>query len=130
MLLRAGMPLGQALGRASELHIHGRVRDALRRVQRDVELGEAMSAAVRREGRHFPASFGSMVALGERSGMLPSALEHLAGLYQDNTQARQKILAELLLPVMVVAIGLLVLYVEVALYSSIWSITDVMFSQL
>ena len=130
MLLKAGVPLPRALEQAGHLHVHPHLRKTLRALNRQVEMGETMADATRTQRRRLPASFPAIVALGEQSGMLPDAMAYLADLYADNTQMRQQVLGQLLLPAVVLTLGAIVLFVELAMYEAIWGITDALFYSL
>src|SRR5690606_24402517 len=81
LLLEAGVPLDAALDQAAQLQLHPRYRRLFGRLRDGVRQGETLSMLCAREGRHLPGSLTAMIAVGERSGMLPSALAQLAELY-------------------------------------------------
>jgi len=76
-LLKAGVPLLQAIAELSEQCEHRGMQAALRRVQRDLEAGKLLSQAFHAQPGIFPALFGQLVEAGERTGQLPEIFGHL-----------------------------------------------------
>ncbi|MFN3522494.1 MAG: type II secretion system inner membrane protein GspF [Phenylobacterium sp.] len=74
--------------------------------------GHRLSAAMARQGASFPPLYRAMVAAGEASGSLPSILERLADLLEQEQQARGKVLTAVVYPA---ALAITALVVIVAL---------------
>jgi len=130
MLLKAGTPLPRAIEQAESLHVPPNLRRTLRRMHTAVEQGESLGSAARKQRRCLPASFAAMVALGERAAALPGALAYLSDLYADNTRMRQHVLGQMLFPAMILVLGAVVLFVQIAMFELIWGISDVLFYSL
>ena len=60
--------------------------------------GQRLSAAMGRQGKSFPPLYRAMVAAGEASGALPSILERLADLLEQEQQARGKVVTAVVYP--------------------------------
>jgi type IV pilus assembly protein PilC len=109
-LLRAGVSIQRALTVTVERSDDARLAETLRSVRADVEHGAALSAALQRHPREFPALFIAMIAAGETGGILDDVLERLALLLERQTLLRKKLRGVLAYPaiVMVAAAALLV----------------------
>jgi len=78
----------------------------------------------------FSRSFTAMVKVGEQSGMLPASLLHIADTYHRLNMKRAKILLDIVLPLCVLALGLLVMRVEVAVFRILTLVSDALFYSL
>jgi len=115
-LLRAGVPLPEALDAAGAADLHPWYRARLERLRDAVNQGESLSDACDAPDArgHLPRSFRGFVGLGEQSGMLPDALHRLAAFYRRDTELRVRILSDSVLPVLVLGLGGLTLFYELA----------------
>lgn len=123
-LLEAGAPLPTALKSAARSDISPAYGRLLHRIIARVEQGETMAAAVAPERRLLPAVFRGMAAVGERSGMLPEAFSNLAENCRQGLERFNRILADLVTPLGIAALGLINLAVEAAVFSSMAGIVD------
>ena len=110
-LIRAGMPLDEALRALGEQTGARRLRavlaDVCARISEGASLHEAMSVypAV------FPEFYCSMVAAGEAGGQLDEALERLADYTEARRALRQSLSMALIYPAILTLVSLLVLAV-------------------
>lgn len=77
-LLRAGLPLLQALQMLSRTQTHIGVVHLLERLHVDLENGMSLTAALARQGSVFGALYVALIEAGEASGRLDVMLERLA----------------------------------------------------
>jgi type IV pilus assembly protein PilC len=113
-LIRAGVPMRRALQVAIERTGHDGLRDALREVLAEIERGDALSAALARRPRVFPALIVAMIAAGEAGGMLDDVLERIAIVLERDAQLRKNVVAALAYPATVLVASLaLVLFLIV-----------------
>lgn len=115
-LLRAGMPLPEALHRVAQCHLSPAYRRALERVATQVENGTAFAEALQPEKRLFPEGCRALVQLGEHAGQLPEALEQSAGHYQRRHELAQYYGRALLVPLGVLLLGSVNLFVAMSAY--------------
>lgn len=107
-LLRAGIPLADALA-VLQQQTEGRLfRALLAQVLEDVRGGTAFSAACRAHGQAFPELFISMVRAGEATGNLDEVLEQLALFYEKERAAVEKVKSALVYPAIVLVTAVLV----------------------
>lgn len=110
-LLRAGMPLLQALQMLAGSLPSAALTQVVRAVRDDVEAGQALHAALAKHPTHFSGLYISMVQAGESAGILDTLMERLASTLEKNEALRSRVRAALMYPcaVMLVAIGVLVM---------------------
>ncbi len=126
-LLRAGVPLEQALQKAGEAEIHFLYRRLFLGIRRKILQGESLADALEAAPRALvPRLFLGWCALGERSGLLPEALDRLCELYQSNVEKRLRIASESFLPVGVLALGCVSLFCGLALFLTLTTLVDAM----
>jgi type II secretory pathway component PulF len=110
-LLCAGVPLDRAVEKASAGDVNPVYSRMLRRVHKRILEGESLVAAFQQAsgGLLVPASFTSLVAVGEQSGMLPEALAYLHTFYRTQADIRARILVDTIKPFGVMLMGLVVM---------------------
>lgn len=107
-LIRAGIPLADALAVLQQQTESRTLRAVLARVLEDVRGGTAFSAACRVHGSAFPELFVSMVRAGEATGNLDEVLEQLALFYEKEQAAFEKVKSALIYPAIVLVTAVLV----------------------
>lgn len=115
-LLRAGVPLPDALRRTAKAAIPPSCRTPFLKVAAEIEAGESLGDALNRDASIFPVTFRTMVALGESSGQLPEALRQISVLYRTQSVHRLRMVLELGSPLLVVLNGLLVFFIYVGFF--------------
>ncbi|GAA1640971.1 type II secretion system F family protein [Microbacterium flavum] len=121
MMLKAGVPLVQALsivGAASNNH---RIEEAVRRVQESVKQGKSFSTPLAK-AEVFPPMVSQMAAVGEESGTLPDMLASIADFYEGEVKTATEQLTSAIEPILIVAIGIIIGGMVISLYMPIFSI--------
>lgn len=110
-LLRAGVPLLQALNMLCRSLSSPALAHTMRSVQGDVEAGLSLHLALARHPEHFSSLYVHMVQAGEAAGILEAMMERLSLTLEKNEALRAKIRSALMYPcaVLAVAIGILVM---------------------
>lgn len=110
-LLRAGVPLVEALSAIIDQAEHGKLGGALTQVRDKVNEGTSLADALRAHPKIFEGLFVNMVAAGESSGTLDSVLERLADHLDAASELRDKVSGALWYPafMLVFLIGVLTL---------------------
>jgi general secretion pathway protein F len=108
VLLRAGVPLLEALQTLQSQDQPAAVTEALAGVIERIQLGESFSAALGTQPQAFDALFVAVVEASERSGQVEQALFEQASYLAWVEQLRSKLVAAAIYPVMLIAAGLLV----------------------
>ena len=110
-MLRAGVPVVQALGMLCRSMNAKALVAVMQGVRSDVEAGVALHVALAQRPQHFSGLYVHMVQAGEAAGILDTMMERLSMTLEKNEAMRSKIRSALMYPiaVMVVALGILVL---------------------
>ncbi|MGA8709157.1 MAG: type II secretion system inner membrane protein GspF [Steroidobacteraceae bacterium] len=98
-LVRAALPLEEALLAVSEQTERPRVQSIVLGVRAKVVEGHTLAAGLNDFPSVFPEIYRATVAAGEHSGHLDSVLERLADYTESREQMRQKVLGALLYPI-------------------------------
>ena len=113
MLAGAGVPILKALQAAAETLSNTAMRadalDALTQVREGAPLGSALAGKKR-----FPGILAMFARLGEQTGQLPEMLERAARQLSVEVQRRAMAAATLLEPLLIVAMGAIVLMIVLA----------------
>jgi len=107
-MLKAGLPLLQALTIVSASTEHPRVRQLLSALQRKVATGGRFSEALAEHPHNFNRLFISLTAVGEQSGTLDTALERLAGFQERDAVLVSKVKKAMTYPLAVLITAVLV----------------------
>ncbi len=113
MLAGAGVPILKALQAAAET-LHNRAMradalDALTLVREGAPLASAMA-----QKKNFPGLIAMFARLGEQTGQLPAMLQRAAKQLSGEVQRRSIALATILEPLLIVAMGVVVLLIVLA----------------
>lgn len=114
-LLERGVPLAEALRllvRATENVV---ARRELRGIRRAVERGDALSRRLA-EATAFPPLVSQMILVGEETARLDETLLHVAGLYEEELDAKIDTLTSIIEPILIVLIGAILGLILIALY--------------
>jgi general secretion pathway protein F len=94
-LVRAALPLEEALLAVSQQSEKPAVQRVIAAVRARVVEGESLAEALRGFPRVFPEIFRSTIAAGEQSGKLDTVLERLAEYTESRDQVRQRVLCSI-----------------------------------
>ena len=108
-LLEAGLPLVEAIEALSEKESHGATRLVLEQVSERLNQGRTLSQAMQELPRAFPPLYASTVRATERTGDLPDALKRYVAYESQLDQVRKKVVSASIYPVLLIAVGTLVL---------------------
>jgi type II secretory pathway component PulF len=112
-LLGAGIPLARSLGIVTEQTTNKRFRRIIQRVNKDVQGGERLYRAMGRHKTVFRPIEISMIHAGEEGGLLEDVLNRLADFTEREKELRDKVVAALTYPAIMVGAGGLVVGVLV-----------------
>jgi general secretion pathway protein F len=98
-LVRAGLPLEEALLAVSQQTEKPRVQSILLGVRAKVVEGHTLADGLNEFPRVFPEIYRATVSAGEQSGHLDAVLERLAEYTESREQMRQNILGAMLYPI-------------------------------
>lgn len=110
-ILRAGVPLSDVLGMLSQQTENKRLAAAVREIQADVEKGETLAGAMRRQNKVFTPMMVNMVAAGEDSGNLEDSFEQMEVYYDKAKKTRSAVVKAMIYPCVLLVVMLAVLVV-------------------
>ena len=113
-LLRAGLPLGQALDTVAETNDDDALSARVTAINKAVRSGQPLSDALQTAGPEFDAFYVNMVKAGESGGALAVALERLADFRQRRRETAQAIVSALLYPAILLTLALVAVAVLLA----------------
>jgi general secretion pathway protein F len=114
ILLRGGVPLLQAFDIVKKV-VNNRVLErALESARENIREGESIAEPLRRSGV-FPPLVTRMIAVGEASAELERMLQKVAEAYQNEVDITLGTLMSLLAPLMILVMGLVVLFIVMAI---------------
>ena len=106
-LLRAGVPLLQALGVTEASQASPDLRRVIVQLRHQLEGGQTLSVAMQAYPRHFEALTCRMIAAGELSGALDVMCDRAAGYQERMLNLRDKVRTALFYPAMVLLMALM-----------------------
>lgn len=104
-LLGAGLPLDRVLAFTTGQMGNDTVREALRRVRREVQGGASMAEALAAQPAVFGPMFGAMVAAGEATGHLETVFDRLASHLEEGNELRSQVRSALIYPALMSIVG-------------------------
>jgi type IV pilus assembly protein PilC len=122
-LLRAGVPILQALEITSDTVNNGPISSAVRDVQDSVRQGESIAGPLT-EHDVFPPMVIQMIAVGEETGQVDHMLEKVAEFYDQEVEAMTESLTALMEPLMIAVLGGIVGSMVIALYMPMFKIFE------
>jgi type IV pilus assembly protein PilC len=123
LLLRAGVPVLQALDIVGESTGNEVLARAAGDVKESVRQGESMASPLQRHNV-FPPMVVQMIAVGEDTGALDSMLDKVSDFYDQEVESTTESLTSLIEPVMIGILGAIVGSMIIALYMPMFSIFD------
>ncbi|MCI0529940.1 MAG: type II secretion system inner membrane protein GspF [Nitrospira sp.] len=114
ILLRGGVPLLQAFDIVKKVVNNRILENALEAARENIREGESIAEPLRRSGV-FPPLVTRMIAVGEASAELERMLQKVAEAYQNEVDITLGTLMSLLAPLMILVMGLVVLFIVMAI---------------
>jgi len=106
-MISSGLPLLRALNILSDQTDNKKLKQIMRQVSNDVEIGGSFSDALAKHPRDFPPLMISMIRAGEVGGFLEGALDALAINFEKDAKLRATIKSAMTYPVAVLVISLI-----------------------
>lgn len=122
-LLRAGVPILQALEITADTVDNGPIGAATKDVQDSVRQGESIASPLS-EHEVFPPMVVQMIAVGEETGQVDLMLEKIAEFYDQEVEATTESLTALMEPLMIAVLGGIVGSMVIALYMPMFKIFE------
>jgi MSHA biogenesis protein MshG len=119
--MRSGVPVMQALTNSAQTVDNSYIARSIEGMRESVERGESvLRAAI--ATRIFTPIVLQMVAVGEESGALDDMMEEVGGMYQQEVEYELKTLGQQIEPILIVALGVLVLILALGVFLPMWDL--------
>jgi len=123
MLLRAGVPILQALDNVKETVNNAVIAEAVEDVKASVREGESIAKPLAKH-KVFPPMVVQMLAVGEETGAVDTMLDKVAEFYNNEVKATVEALTSLIEPLLIAVIGGCVGAAVIALYMPMFNIIN------
>ena len=126
MVLRAGVPLIQGLAVVGHAIGNAWMAERIRDMRVGIERGESIGRTAVASGLFSPVVL-QMIAVGEETGRIDELLAEAAQFYAEEVDYRLKMLSESIEPILIIAIGGLVLILALGVFLPLWDLSTVAF---
>ena len=124
MMYRAGLPLLQTLAINSNTVGNRHIGRAITAMRGGVERGEALTRGAAASGLFTPLVL-QMMAVGEETGALDDLFVEVADFYEQEVDYDLKRLADAIEPILIVAMGVMVLILALGVFLPMWDLATV-----
>jgi len=118
---RSGVPIIQALTNVAETVDNAYIADKVERMRDGVERGESILRTSIAAGVFTPVVL-QMIAVGEESGALDDMMKEVADMYQSEVEYELKTLAQQIEPILIIALGFMVLILALGIFLPLWDL--------
>ncbi len=118
---RSGVPVVQALVTVAQTVDNDYIAAKIEKMRGGVERGESVLRTAAASGVLTPVVL-QMIAVGEESGALDDMMQEVADLYQREVEYELKTLSANIEPILIMALGILVLVLALGVFLPIWDL--------
>jgi len=120
-MLAAGMPVTNALTVVADATDNAWIAKHIKEMRYGIERGESLLRTARQSDMFTPLIL-QMIAVGEETGSVDDMLVSVADFYDEDVDYGLKRLAESIEPILIVAMGVLVLILALGVFLPIWDL--------
>ncbi|MEQ8857035.1 MAG: type II secretion system F family protein [Pseudomonadales bacterium] len=124
MIARAGVPITQGLSVISRAIGNEYMAEHVNGMRLGIERGASITATARESGMFSPVVL-QMMAVGEETGTMDELMEQSARFYEEEVDYQLKGLTDAVEPILVVAIGAMVLVLALGVFLPLWDLSSV-----
>ena len=124
MATRSGVPLVQALTVVGRAAGNSYVTDRILSMRNGIERGDSLTRTASVTGLFTPLVL-QMIAVGEETGQVDELLDEVGGFYEREVDYDLKNLATAIEPILIVAVGILVLILALGIFLPMWDLTQI-----
>jgi MSHA biogenesis protein MshG len=121
---RSGVPIIQALTNVAETVDNAYISAKVEKMRDGVERGESILRTSIAAGVFTPVVL-QMISVGEESGALDDMMKEVADMYQSEVEYELKTLAQQIEPILIVALGIMVLILAMGIFLPLWDLGKV-----
>ena len=122
-MLKSGVPVLGAMAVVGDMMSNQAIAGAVGRISQDVKRGGTIAVSMK-EHAPFPALAVHMVRVGEETGRLEEMLLKVADTFEGEVRTELKRVIGLFEPIIILAMGVLVAFIVVAMLLAIFSINE------
>lgn len=123
MTSRAGVPLIQSLTAVSYAVDNAYISDRIQAMRTGIERGDTLTRTAAATSMFTPLVL-QMMAVGEETGAVDDMMDEVASFYEREVDYDIKNLSAAIEPVLIVAIGILVLILALGVFLPMWDLTQ------
>ncbi|TXT24535.1 MAG: MSHA bioproteinis protein MshG [Gallionellaceae bacterium] len=121
LAFKSGIPIVQGLNVVGMVVDNEFVRSRIEQMRDGVERGESILRTAMATGVFNPTVL-QMIAVGEETGDMDGLMFEIAGMYEREVEYEVKTLSQQIEPIMIVALGVLVLILALGIFLPIWDL--------
>ncbi len=125
---RSGVPVMQALSNSAQTVDNSYIASRIEGMRDSVERGESVLRAGIATAIFTPVVL-QMIAVGEESGALDDMMEEIGQMYQAEVEYELKTLGQQIEPILIVALGILVLILALGVFLPMWDLGKAAFKK-
>ncbi|MDD5470941.1 MAG: type II secretion system F family protein [Sideroxydans sp.] len=118
---KSGIPIVQGLNTVGMVVDNEYMRSKIEQMRDGVERGESILRTAHATGVFNPTVL-QMIAVGEETGDLDGLMFEVAGMYERDVEYEVKTLSAQIEPIMIVALGILVLILALGIFLPMWDL--------
>lgn len=122
--LRSGIPAAQALAVVAEVSDNAWIASRIEQMRNGIERGESVLRTAQAT-RVFNPVVLQMIAVGEETGSMDELMQEVAEMYEREVDYEIKTLAARIEPIIVVALGAIVLVLALGVFLPMWDLARV-----
>ncbi len=123
MTTRAGVPLIQALTAVARAVDNAFISERILSMRNGIERGDSLVRTAAASAMFTPLVL-QMLTVGEETGAVDDMMEEVAGFYEREVDYDIKNLSSAIEPILIVAIGILVLILALGIFLPMWNLTQ------
>lgn len=124
LAVKSGVPIVQALSVVARVVDNDYIAQRIEQMRDGVERGETILRTASAAGVFTPVVL-QMIAVGEETGAMDELLEEIAAMYDQDVEYQVKNLSAQVEPILIVAIGGMVLVLALGVFLPIWDLGQV-----
>jgi type IV pilus assembly protein PilC len=112
-LIESGITILSGLQMLGEEASSKPLQKALQEVSEDVQEGETLSNALRKQSQTFPSIYGRMIEIGERMGNMESVLRQVATYMEKREALTRKLRGAMAYPAFIISLAFVVMFLMI-----------------
>lgn len=124
LLLKGQLNILEAINIVLETTANSSYKKEIQHLFHAVSRGSEISRQLALNHRLFPTMFTGMLAIGERTGSLPTTLMNLSDIYEQELDEKTKQFSSVIEPIMMLLMGIFVGFLAISIITPIYAVTQ------